>query len=256
MKLLVINPNISTSVSSLILEEAQRAAHPDTEIIMRTAPYGVEYIETRFEALIAGGAVAQVIAEEYEHVDGIVVAAFGDPGMPALKEIVNLPVVGITEAALVTAALQGARFSIVAISERIKDWYRECVEHNGLGSRLVSIRSLNDSLGDIGSVQENFQDQLLQLAHDVVDEGADTVILAGAPLAGFAREIGNQIPVPVVDGIAAGIKQCEVLVNLGGSAHHKGSFAAPPHKNNQGLSPEITRLLSLTHDSNVVGTRN
>lgn len=256
MKLLVINPNISESVSSLILEEAKRAASPDTEIIMRTAPYGVEYIETRFEALLAGGAVAQVIAEEHENVDGVVVAAFGDPGMPALKEIVDLPVVGITEAALVTAALQGARFSIVAISERIKDWYRECVERNGLGSRLVSIRSLNDSLGDIGSVQQDFQDQLLLLAHDVVDEGADAVILAGAPLAGLARDIGDQIPVPVVDGISAGIKQCESLVNLGGSVHRKGSFAAPPQKNNRGLSPQLTQLLSRTYDNAETSTRS
>ena len=256
MRLLVINPNISESVSSLILEESRRVAHPGTEIIMRTAPYGVEYIETRFEALLAGAAVAQVIAEEYENVDGIVVAAFGDPGLPALKEIVDLPVVGITEASLVTAALHGGRFSIVAISERIKDWYRECVEHNGLGSRLVSIRSLNESLGDIGSVQSDFQAQLLRLAHEVVNEGADTVILAGAPLAGLARAIDQQIPIPVVDGISAGIKQCEALVNQGGSVHRAGSLSVPPQKHNRGLSPELRQLLSKAHDNVHAGLSN
>lgn len=244
MKLLVINPNTSESVSELIRSEARRAAHADTEIVMRTAPHGVEYIETRFESLLAGGAVAQVIAEEHEGVDGVVVAAFGDPGMPALKEFVDIPVVGITEAALYTAALQGSRFSIVAISNRIQAWYRECVEANGLASRLASIRSLTDPLNNIGTVQEDFSDALLQLSHKVVDEdGADVVILAGAPLAGLSRTIGDRIPVPVVDGISAGVKQCEALVALDCGAHRKGSFSPPPQKANSGLSPEITRAL-------------
>lgn len=248
MKLLVINPNISESVSALILAEAQRAASPGTEIILRTAPFGVEYIETRMESLLAAGAVAQVIAEEHENVDAVVVAAFGDPGMPALKEFVDIPVVGITEAALYTAALQGTRFSIVAISHRITAWYRECVERNGLGGRLASIRSLTDPLTGIGSVQEDFTPHLLKLSHQVVqDDGADVVILAGAPLAGLARGIGDRIPVPVVDGISAGVRQAEVLVSLGGT-HRAGSFAPPPPKPNAGLSEAITRTLARGHE--------
>ena len=45
MKLLVMNPNISESVTRLIGEEARRAASPGTEITLLTAPFGVEYIE-------------------------------------------------------------------------------------------------------------------------------------------------------------------------------------------------------------------
>ena len=128
MRLLIINPNTSSDVTELIRAEAQRSAGPDTELRVETAPYGVEYIETRFESLLAAGAVAEMIATHAGEVDGIVVAAFGDPGMPALKELVDVPVIGITEAALCAAALQGHRFSIIAISDRITAWYRECVE--------------------------------------------------------------------------------------------------------------------------------
>lgn len=245
MKILVINPNISESVTGLIRAEAIRAASPGTEIIVRTAQSGVEYIETRVEALLAGVAVAQIIAEESENVDGIVVAAFGDPGMPALKELVDIPVIGITEAAIHTAALLGSRFSIVAISDRIQAWYRECVENNRMSASLASIRSLQDPLESIGSVQDQYRDKLLKLAKEVVTkDGADTVILAGAPLAGLARDIGAEIPVPVVDGISAGVKQCELLVSLNGGTHQTGSYARPPQKNNAGLSAEITRTLN------------
>jgi len=248
VQLLVINPNISESVSALIESEARRAATPGTEIRVRTARSGVAYIETRFESLLAAPAVAEIIAEDVDGVDGVVVAAFGDPGMPALKEMTDIPVVGITEAALATASLLGVRFSIVAISERITAWYRDCVERNGLGSRLASIRSLRDPLRGIGSVQDDFRDDLLRLANEVVEQdGADVVILAGAPLAGMARQVADQIPVPVVDGISAGVAQAEALVRLAPGPHRKGSLAAPPVKDRAGLSSHLTALLAAAH---------
>ncbi|HJV97837.1 MAG TPA: aspartate/glutamate racemase family protein [Arthrobacter sp.] len=245
MKLLVINPNISADVTALIESEALRSAAPGTELVVRTAGHGVEYIETRFESLIAAGAVAELIAEYAAQVDGVVIAAFGDPGMPALKELVDVPVIGITEAALCAAALQGHRFSIIAISDRIRPWYLDCVERFGLGGRLASIRSINESLNGIGSVQQDFKETLLALSRQAVTEdGADVVILAGAPLAGLARELRGQIPVPVVDGISAGIRMAEAVAGLQSGPHRAGAFAAPPVKGRNGLSENLDTALA------------
>ncbi|WP_258803982.1 aspartate/glutamate racemase family protein [Pseudarthrobacter sp. NS4] len=258
MKLLVINPNISDDVTALIESEALRSAAPGTELLVRTAGHGVEYIETRFESLIASAAVAELVAEYTrpggESVDGVVVAAFGDPGMPALKELADVPVIGITEAALCAASLQGHRFSIIAISDRIQPWYRDCVERFGLAGRLASIRSINESLNSIGSVQQDFKDTLLALSRQAVTEdGADVVILAGAPLAGLARELREQIPVPVVDGISAGIRMTEAVVGLQSGSHRAGAFAPPPVKGRKGLSENLGAALAAAqekaHDS-------
>jgi allantoin racemase len=245
MKLLVINPNISEDVTALIETEALRSASQDTELVVRTAGHGVEYIETRFESLIAAGAVAEIIAEYTGQIDGVVVAAFGDPGMPALKELTDVPVIGITEAALCAAALQGHRFSIIAISDRIRPWYLDCVERFGLGGRLASIRSINESLNAIGSVQQDFKETLLALSRQAVaEDGADVVILAGAPLAGLARELRGQIPVPVVDGISAGIRMAEAVVGLQSGPHQAGAFAPPPVKARKGLSENLDAALA------------
>ncbi len=250
MKLLVINPNISEDVTALIESEALRSAAPGTDLVVRTAGHGVEYIETRFESLIAAGAVAEIIAEyssapAADKIDGVVVAAFGDPGMPALKELADVPVIGITEAALCAAALQGHRFSIIAISDRIKPWYRDCVERFGIAGRLASIRSINESLNAIGSVQQDFKETLLALSRKAVTEdGADVVILAGAPLAGLARDLRGQIPVPVVDGISAGIRMAEAVVGLQSGPHRAGAFAPPPIKTRKGLSETLDIALT------------
>ena len=151
MRLLIINPNTSDSVTELIGAEARRSASAGTELTLLTAPFGVAYIETRFEALIAAYATAQVAAERHPGHDAVIVAAFGDPGLAGLREVLPVPVLGMTESALASACLLGHRFSIIAISQRIQAWYRETVEANGLIGRLASIRALDRPLANIGA---------------------------------------------------------------------------------------------------------
>lgn len=244
MKLLLINPNISDSVSELIRSEAQRSASPGTEIEVLTAPFGVAYIETRFEALIGAYAAAQLAAEHHARFDAVVVAAFGDPGLTGLREALPVPVTGLTEAALVSACLLGHRISIIAISQRIQAWYREVVESYGLGARLASIHALDRPLASIGQVQDEHAQALKALAERAVDEdGADVIVLAGAPLAGLARSLRGQLPVPVVDGVSSAVRHAETLVALQPGTAQRGSFSPPPVKLNCGLPPAIARLL-------------
>lgn len=243
MKILLINPNISENVSQLIRAEAERSASPGTEITVLTAPFGVAYIETRAEALIGAYATLELAAEHHARHDAVVVAAFGDPGLAGLREVLPCPVTGLSEAALASACLLGQRFSIVAISRRIKAWYIETVEHNGLGSRLASVRSLEEPLADIGTVQIDQAGKLIALANACVDQdGADSIILAGAPLAGLARQVAAQLPVPVVDGVGAAVRHAETLIRMNPRKAQKGSFSAPPKKANQGLSPALAKL--------------
>jgi len=244
MKLLLINPNISQSVSDLIEAEARRAAAPGTEVTVMTAPFGMAYIETRFESLIGAYATATIAAEQCGNYDAIVVAAFGDPGIDGLREALDIPVVGLTESALMSACLLGKRFSIIAISRRITAWYREVVQANGLEGRLASIRCLDTPLRSIGAVQEDHGEALRALCQAAVDEdGADVLIIAGAPLAGLARSIKAQIPVPVVDGVSSAVCHAQTLVSLNPSPAQRGSFARPPKKEHKNLPQGIARLL-------------
>ncbi len=243
-RILLINPNISDSVSDLIRAEAQRSASPGTELEVLTAPFGVAYIETRFEALIGAYAAAQLAAEHHARFDAVVVAAFGDPGLAGLREALPCPVTGLTEAALASACLLGKRFSIVAISQRIRAWYRETVQGYGLEGRLASIRGLDEPLADIGSVQGDQGERLVALAERcVAEDGADVIVLAGAPLAGLARSLRGRLPVPSVDGVSSAVRHAESLVALQPGQARAGSFAPPPAKPNRGLTPALEALL-------------
>lgn len=244
-RVLFINPNISDSVSSLIRAEALRSASPGTTVEVLTAPFGVAYIETRFEALIGAYATAQLAAEHHQRFDAVVVAAFGDPGLAGLREALPCPVTGLTESALASACLLGNRFSIVAISQRIGAWYRETVQSYGLEGRLASIRGLDEPLADIGTVQGDQGERLIALAERCVsDDGADVIVLAGAPLAGLARTLSGRLPVPTVEGVSSAMHHVETLVSLRPGNARLGSFAPPPRKPNRGLTPALVALLA------------
>jgi Asp/Glu/hydantoin racemase len=245
MKLLLINPNISDSVSELIRAEAQRSAGADTQVEVVTAPFGVAYIETRMEALIGAYAAAHLAAEHHARFDAVVVAAFGDPGLGGLREALPVPVTGLTEAALASAHLLGHRFSIIAISQRITAWYREVVEGYGFGARLASIRALDRPLASIGGVQQEHAEALQRLAEAAVrEDGAEVIVLAGAPLAGLARSLQGRLPVPVVDGVSSAVRHAQTLVALQPGRARLGSFAPPPAKPNRGLPPALQQLLA------------
>ncbi len=245
MRILLINPNISDSVSELIRGEALRSASPGTELTVLTAPFGVAYIETRFEALIGAYAAAQLAAENCPQHDAVIIAAFGDPGLAGIRELLPVPVLGMTESALASACLLGHRFSIIAISKRIQAWYCEVVQANGLAGRLASIRSLDTPLADIGRVQQDHGAHLKDLCERAVDEdGADVIVLAGAPLAGLARALSGQLPVPVVDGVSSAMRHAQSLVALQPGSARRGSFGPPPVKPNKGLPDSLARALA------------
>ncbi|MCZ0925667.1 aspartate/glutamate racemase family protein [Vreelandella janggokensis] len=244
MKLLIVNPNTSHSVTELIGNEARRSASPDTELTLRTATFGVAYIETRAESVIGAYAVMNELAEHYQGHDAALVAAFGDPGLEAAREMLPIPVVGLTESALMSAAMLGGRIGIVAISRRIRTWYSETVDRYGMASRLAGIRCLDEPLHDIGAVQQEKSEQLVALCQAAVHEdGADVLIIAGAPLAGLARQVESHIPVPIVDGVSCAVRQAELLTRLNPRPAEAGSYAAPPTKPCQGLSSALAALV-------------
>jgi allantoin racemase len=212
VKLLVINPNITESVTRLIGEEAKRAASPGTELTLLTAPFGVAYIETRLEAVIGAYASLLLMAENLGKHDAVIIAAFGDPGLPALRDAIDRPVIGLTDAALIAAGELGNRFSIIAISQRITAWYRETVDHYKMGERLASIRALDQPIRDIGGVQDEHAARLKALCTAAIDE----------------------VPVPLVDPIASAVRLAETT--------RAGIFTPPPQKANAGLPEPLQRL--------------
>lgn len=240
-RILFINPNVTDAITETMAGEAIRSVSDGFEIVPVTAAFGTQYIENRVEAAIAGHAVIDVLAKHSAEMDGVIISAFGDPGLWAAKEMLEIPVVGISEAAFHFAMMLGRRYSIVCLTERIGVWYRECAEEHGLDGRLVSVRPLEKDLQDITNAVEEAGDALVELCERAVaEDSADVVIFGGGPVAGLAREVEDRMPVPVLDGVTSAVRLIEAMIALNPRPARAGSFKRPNAKPSSGLSPELT----------------
>jgi Asp/Glu/hydantoin racemase len=154
-------------------------------------------------------------------------------------------VIGLAEAGMLTACMLGRSFAIVTFSQSLEAWYRECIAWNGLGARCTGVRALGGSFKSISDVQEEKEQLLVDLAQRAIaDDGADVVLLAGAPLAGLARRVRERIPVPVIDCVEAAVRQAETLVALGPRKAVTGTYARPGAKACTGFGDELNRWIA------------
>ncbi|HVX78546.1 MAG TPA: aspartate/glutamate racemase family protein [Bradyrhizobium sp.] len=244
MKLLLLNPNTTTAVTDLLHAAGARAASPGTELVAMTATRGVPYIATRAEAQIGGAVALEMLAEAADAFDAAIIAAFGDPGLFGARELFDIPVVGLAEAAMLTACMVGRKFSIVTFAGALAPWYQECVAMHGLGERCAGIRALDGTFRSISEVQSEKEEMLVALANLAVEQdGADVVILSGAPLSGLAARVAGRIPVPVIDPIAAAVRQAETLAVLKPRKAIAGTFRRPDPKPSMGLTEALAAVI-------------
>ena len=245
MRILLINPNNSTSLTALLSNAARRVASESTVLDEVTATRGVPYISTRSEALLAGVELLEILARRRQDYDAAIVAAFGDPGLGAARELFDLPVVGLAEAGMLTACMLGKRFAIVTFSTALGPWYRECLEWHGLKDRSAGIFTLDEPFDDIATVQGDKTEMLVRLSNRAITEGeADVIVLAGAPLAGLATKVRDRLPVPVVDCAEAAMKQAEALAALRPAPPRVGTFRRPDPKSSIGLAPVLADYIA------------
>lgn len=245
MRILLVNPNITEAITTIMAEEARRSAGPATTIVPATARFGTLYVENRIEAAIASHAVLDAIAEHADGCDAVIISAFGDPGLAAAKELLDMPVVGISEAAFLTAYTLGRRYSMVCLTQRLRTWYMECAREHGLDARMASARALDVPVPDITRARETLKELLVEQCLRAVDEdGAEVIIMAGGPTAGLTREIRDRVPVPTIDGVSCAVRLAEMLIGLGARPPTRGSFARPPHKPAKGLSAALMRQIT------------
>ncbi len=217
MRLLVLNANATQAITDIVAAEARRAARPDTEIVAVTSRAGPPFIASRADN---EAAVAPALAEAQRHADcdAVLIAASSDPGLATLRAALRVPVVGMTEAAAYTACMLGGRFGMLVFGSANLPIYREVIERYGLGGRLMGVELLElPPLADFiaaGGTSTALDAPIAAAAQRLVDQGADAVLLPSAALAPVARRVQPQLPVPILEGIACGVRLCEAVAGL------------------------------------------
>jgi len=210
--LILVNPNTSQSTTAMMVDIALDAVDPGVSVDGMTAEFGVPLIthETALdEASRAVAALAPAIQDRKP--SGVIVSAFGDPGLDVLRESLDCPVTGIAEAAMAEAAVddtgQPRRFSVVTTTPLLAASIAARATRYGHGEVFAGVRLTPGDpatlMADPAAVTEALA---LTCEAAIRLDGAQALVIGGGPLALAARALRPRFIVPIIEPIPAAVR--------------------------------------------------
>ena len=235
MHIRVILPVIGEDLLESVRDEAEAWAGPGTTIDCVSLERGTASIESEYDEALAGPGILQRVEEAArDGVDGLFVTCFGDPGVHAAREIIDAPVVGGFEPAMLTALSLGEKVGVVTVLPNVLPMLGSLARRYSIERRLGTIRVVDLPVLGLDD-REVLLERLLDRASDAVSEGAaDVVVLGCTGMLGVAAELCRRLAekghtVPVVDPTGAAITWLESCVRLG-LTPSRTTYMPPPAK--------------------------
>lgn len=232
MKIRVINPNTTSSMTEKIGDAARRIAAPGTEIVASNPSSGPVSIESHFdEAISAVGVLEEIRAGEQERTDAYILACFGDPGLLAARELTRAPVIGIAEAAFHMATLIATRFSIVTTLARTGIIAEHLLQTYGFAHHCRRVRAAEIPVLDLEDSGTRALDRIIdECLRAKAEDNIGAIVLGCGGMADLTGEIRDAVGLPVVEGVTAAVKLAESLVSLGLGTSKHGDLDFPRPK--------------------------
>jgi allantoin racemase len=154
-------------------------------------------------------------------------AGFGEHGREGVRELVDVPVVDITEAAAHLACLLGRRYGVVTTLDRSRGQIEDSLETAGVARNCALVTGTGLGVLDLADDPARTEAAFLSAAERAREAGAEVLVLGCAGMTGLQRVVGEKLGLPVVDGIGAAVKLAESLVTLGLTTSRVGGYGKP-----------------------------
>jgi Asp/Glu/hydantoin racemase len=208
MRLILVNPNTSSTTTEAMLALARGAAPAGMSIDGITVPFGASLITdeaalaTAAEAVVALGPTLADAA-----VEGVIVAAFGDPGLPQLRRRLACPVSGVAEAGMAEAARDGRPFAVVTTTPNLAASICRAAEFYGHRDAFRGVRVTDgdpqDLMSDIERLTEALGSACLRALRET---GAQALVIGGGPLAIAARALKHRFEALIIEPVPAAVR--------------------------------------------------
>jgi allantoin racemase len=245
MRIQVVNPNTTASMTETIAAAAKKIAAAGTEIVAGQPDDGPVSIEGYLDGAAAVSGLLEKIAEgERDGVDAHIVACFDDTGLDAARALAAAPVVGIGEAAYHLACFVGDRFSVVTTMSRSIPVLEQNLARYGLAARCGRVRAAEVPVlmleTDANAARKRISGEV---AAALKEDRAEAIVLGCAGMAPLAASLSAEHGVPVVEGVSAAVKLAESLVTLRLVTSKVGGWAEPRPKS---LGSHLDRVLNFS----------
>lgn len=232
-RILIINPNTAKETAEVMQEQCRKIAEPGTQVdatYIKSRPGFSSYkVFSYVDLAICTTESIKIAWQNRMNYDGIIVAGFSDVGVDAMKEILDIPVIGIAEASYHLASLISHRFTVLTGTSKWTPPKDDYVRALGIETKVASFRTYSE-WNESDSFEE-LKDRLITVARKAMaEDGAEAVILGGGPLVGYGKILQEELGIPVIDPTIAAFKLMETMVALGYCQSKKEKWSQPLDK--------------------------
>jgi allantoin racemase len=244
MKILVVNPNTTASMTAKIGAAARAVAAVGTDIVAVNPGQGPVSIEGYYDEVFSVPGLLEEIAKgERSGCQGSIIACFDDTGLDAARALARGPVVGICEAAMQMSTLLGGSFSVVTtLIEALARRYGMSYHCRRVRAAEVPVLALEDLTSDASTRIR------AEITAAVAEDGAECMILGCAGMTDLARTLTVEFGLPVIDGVTAAVELMEGVLSLGLTTSKVGGYAAPRPKSYRGDFERYQPQTLISHD--------
>ena len=230
MKVLLVNPNTTASMTAKMYEAASRVASAGTEILAVTAEYGPDSIEGYYDEVFSVPAMLDSV-KAHPDAAGVVVGCFDDTGVDAARCVTSAPVIGICQAAMQVASVISGSFTVVTTLGRSVPGLEHLARRYGYGDLCCKVRASGIPVLALENPALDARDRLrCEIRRALDEDGCEAIVLGCAGMVDMARSLSEELAVPVVEGVSAAVKIVEGLASLGVSTSKRGGYALPRPK--------------------------
>lgn len=220
MRLLVIvNPNTSTATTDAMVAVARQelAGTPDIQVQGVTASSGppmiIDPASLRSAAFEVLRLAQQAHSQHGQNLSGVVVGAFGDPGLRQLRQLLPVAATGLAEASITNASEGGQKFGIATTTPALEDAMRTCIAELGAARAFTGFRFTRGDPRTLVRDQGRLVNELASAVQECVDDdGAEAVIIGGGPLASSTQQIAAHVNIALVNPVVAACRRAVGLM--------------------------------------------
>ena len=227
MPVILINPNSTAAMTQSALAAARGAA-PGTEFDAWTSHAGPPAIQGDADGRAAVPPLLDLVARaDAQGADAIVILCFDDTGLDAARCAVDVPVIGIGEAAFHAASFISCRFSVVTTLRRSVPSIEANLVRYGLAARCGRVRASDIPVLALEEAGPDMMERLGREIEMAIDEDqAEAIVLGCAGMADMAAGLAERYGLPVVEGVSSAVLMAEAMAASGLKTSRIGGYAA------------------------------
>jgi allantoin racemase len=191
--------------------------------------------------------------------DALFVDTVCDYGLPELRSCVSLPVYGAGESAVLAGIASGQPFALVTVwATASRPLFDRVLARTGDGGRCIGVRHVfdEDAIGSLGGAEAvaggikskrgAVLSEIVRTCRDAIEDGARAIVLGCTCMSPAAGALVDQLGVPVVDPLAAGLR--DTVAALAGGASGSGTLPSAWRPSTLVEQAQVRRMISALAD--------